>query len=51
MEGVEEEEVDEATMVDCAPWVMMTIRGREASLGEEASLMAISAMSLVCLEE
>ena len=35
-------------MVEEAPWVMMTTRGVEVFLGEEASLTAISVMSLVC---
>jgi hypothetical protein len=38
-------------MVEEAPWVMMTIRGVEVVLGDAASLMAISAMSLVCSNE
>ena len=47
--GVAEVTVDWATMVEEGPWVMMTMRGRDASLGDAASLMAIWAMSLVCV--
>lgn len=35
-------------MVEWGPWVIMTIRGIADDLGEDASLMAISAISLVC---
>lgn len=38
----------EATMVDSAPWVMTTRRGREEIFLEAESLRAISEMSLVC---
>lgn len=40
---------DDATMVESEPWVMTTRRGRdEFFFGSAASLVAISARSLVC---